>query len=135
MQRWLLGAALCLCLTGPGHAQAVETGSELLEACQLALGHPETPPDSAKAGFCIGFVNGVIVFGLSHPGSFCPSSGVNLDQAIRVLVKHLNAEPELNDMAAEIGAIAAFKQEWPCDDPKPEGARNRGHQGPVFCNG
>ena len=115
MQRWLLGAVLCLCLTGPRHAQAVETGSDLLDDCQLALGHPETPLDSEKSGIRIRFVKGVILFGLSHPGLFCPSSGVNLDQAIRVLVKHLDATPELNDMAAEILVIEAFKQEWPCD--------------------
>ena len=115
MQRWLLGAVLCLCLTGPCHAQAVETGSDLLDDCQLALGHPETPLDSKRAGFCARFVKGVILFGLSHPGLFCPSSGVNLDEAIRVLVKHLDATPELNDMAAEILVIEAFKQEWPCD--------------------
>jgi hypothetical protein len=86
-----------------------------LEACQLSLGQPETPLDSAKAGFCIGFVKGVLVFGLSHPGSFCLPNGVTVDEAIRVLVKRLSTTPQLNDMAAEIRVIAAFKQEWPCD--------------------
>jgi hypothetical protein len=113
-QRWILGAVLCLFLTGPCCAQAVESGSHLLEACQLSLGRPEIPLDSAKAGFCLGSVRSLFVFGRNHPESFCAPIRVTVDQVIRVLVKNLNATPKLNDMPAEVRVIGAFKKEWPC---------------------
>ena len=82
-------------------AQATTTGNALLEWCA----------EARDRGMCIGYSQATIE-GL---GGFCPPEGVTLGQAIKIVVKYLNANPEYLHLRGMQLAMDAVVEAWPCE--------------------
>jgi hypothetical protein len=115
----LATAWLVLILAGQCRATS---GNELLEECQLyqraSVDDPKlTRLELLKAGKCRGTVDGIVFTGqlLFESYRFCAPEGVTMDQAVRVLIKFLDAHPELTHMSGEAVAITAFHDAWLCN--------------------
>ena len=111
-------AALCIVVASVGQCLAQATGNQIREGCQIGLqdDHSITLIDARKSGFCLGFVDAIIILGneLAEPDRFCLPKGVTLEQAIHVLLKYLNEHPDLTHEDAVTLALWAFKAAWPC---------------------
>jgi Ssp1 endopeptidase immunity protein Rap1a len=115
-------ATVWLVLVLAGQCRAADSGTELLKECQL-LQRATTGSDSKltslelfQAGKCMGIVEGIMFTGklLSEPLRFCSPEGVTMDQAVGVLLKFLNAKPQLARENGEALAGVAFHAAWPC---------------------
>ena len=110
-------ASLILVLTlGQVAAQAVDSGNEILEACELVGHKQQTRLESAKSSYCLGFIRAILFTGslYSAENRFCAPQGASVGQGISVLLKYLRANPEFLHMRAESLTISAFWTAWPC---------------------
>ena len=66
--------------------------------------------------FCSGIVSGVLSSSniMERRYKFCPPPGVNLLQAMKVLVKFMNDHPDQLHQEVAVLATAAFFNAWPC---------------------
>jgi hypothetical protein len=93
------------------------TGNELKDICQIAArDNPQGTLELAKTMQCQGFVEAIVLLGrrLNEPHRFCTPDGVTVGQAISVLLKFLNKNPEQLHHGGELLAITAFEAAWPC---------------------
>ena len=99
-------------------AQAVRTGNDVQDVCELLImpQGPKGDEQSLKAGFCLGYVTGLLFTGhwLAEPDNFCPPKGVTVDQAVRVFLKYLKENPDRTHQPSEVLARVAFSKAWPC---------------------
>jgi hypothetical protein len=114
-------ATLCILTATTSHSHSAPlTGNDIRADCQAALStyqEPTSPASSYKFGFCSGFVIAVLDLGslLDDTISFCHPSEVTQEQAIRALLKYMDAHPEETHERAEPLAVAAFRTAWPCN--------------------
>ena len=128
MRNFSAAVALGLCVaTGPVCAGTnSETGEALLRSCNYALALESlgvTVEDMGKrfqAMHCIGYVQGVMdgyelgAWKASTKLICLPEAGISVDQAIRIVVKHLNGNPEQLHMPARAIQVAALAKAFPC---------------------
>jgi len=109
----LIAATLVLS-GGPTIAQEKDTASAnfLLPYCHEWLDNKKT----AMPGVCIGVVTGVLETApfLEPRVRFCPPKMATRDQALRVVVKYLDSNPDkLHEVFTGL-VIVALQQAWPC---------------------
>ncbi len=118
-----------------------DTGNYLLRACKEML--REGPPDSAEemlqsiaaGSHCAGYLMGMADMNSLYQGSltsvlgpdrglFCmPTSGIETDQTMRIVVKYLEANPEELHFSKRLLVVKALSKAFPCkgnDTPKPK---------------
>jgi Rap1a immunity proteins len=114
--------ALAMLVVGiPFTAHAV-TGQELLNYCTEFVRKQGTREgfDNLNAGFCIGFMHGVLdTMDLNSQTAagrrnFCFSENAKIDQAIRVVEKHLRENPSMLHFSAVSQASLALSRAFPC---------------------
>jgi len=111
---------VALLVSAVGFAQSsawATTGNELSDICQIAArDSPNGSLELAKAMDCQGFVEAIVLVGrrMREEDRFCAPAGVTVGQAIKVLVKYLNENPDQTHQAGESLAISAFGKAWPC---------------------
>jgi Rap1a immunity proteins len=108
--RRLALAVVLLAGYGPSLCSAAEaggTGNELLSDCLV--------PDKGLFfyGYCLGFVVGVGNSSNSSGGN-CPPKGVTRDQAKDVVVRYLQAHPEIRHYPATVLTQTALAEAFPC---------------------
>jgi hypothetical protein len=118
MFRRILLASLLAIL--PIRAYAV-TGQEFLTYCTEFVRNQGTrqPTDGLNTGFCIGFMHGVLdsadlTRAQGGKPKFCFPQTAKVDQAIRVVEKHLRENPELLHFSAVSQAHLALGRAFPC---------------------
>jgi len=98
-------------------------GNYLLRACSKGIELPTKPSlvDTREVGYCLGMMEGAIA--LNHiyrtrPGTyplFCyPPEATNMEQAARIVVKWLKANPEKLHAAAALCVVLALSEAFPC---------------------
>jgi hypothetical protein len=103
-----------------------DNGHLLLSWCNAAAGKTEHPAER-DAGRCLGYLHAVMAMNQvwSHEAkptslSFCPPVGSTTKEAVRIVVKYLDANPARLGLPSEMAAIEAFQSAWPClSTPKP----------------
>ena len=108
------------------------TGDELRENCKYAVSDSDADHAMARAGFCIGFIDGFQQFeqlvdisqGANDANSsarlICTPDGVTNRQNVKVVVKYLDRHPEFLHKFAALLVLEAMQEAFPC--PK---ARNK----------
>ncbi|MDZ7853505.1 MAG: Rap1a/Tai family immunity protein [Halomonas sp.] len=105
---------------------SLNDGNDLIVSCELVLdgaqGKKVTNP--MAAGWCLGVVSGVrdIISGFtagghipSELGVCLPSSGINNGQAIRVVKKYLDNNPQNLHIPASFLVAYALRSAYPCN--------------------
>jgi hypothetical protein len=118
MRTLLIGGLLLLGAAGPSAAQSDDSGNSIREMCKVHVqpGGSKGSLEAGYSGFCLGLITATLYLGQELPEStkFCIPKGVTVGQGIRVLLKYIEANPELAHRRAEALAIAAFRKSWPC---------------------
>lgn len=106
---------LVICADIAAAEVVVRSGNDLRKACQSVL---DSGParNALDAAFCLGFVRAAWELGpiLEEHHKFCAPQNASLGQAIRVVAKYLDANPEITNRQAIVLTVAAFKSAWPC---------------------
>ena len=105
-------ALALLFLQASAASAQVGSGNDLLQACNANLaGIPE-----GNNFYCLGVVTTVLQLQskLDEQDKFCPPSQISVQQAVRVIVKFLNSNPEALHLKASTLTVSALKQAWPC---------------------
>ena len=121
----LMAAALFALLISPAntyantHVNTIKTGLDLQNACGVKDGG-KTLAEINSFTACIFFMKGAQsmheFYGLADiPNLYCLPDGVTVSQAIKVVVKWLNENPDKLHIAAIFAAIAAQSEAFPCD--------------------
>lgn len=116
---------IAMSLAWQAHAQSQETAGDLLASCvpavNLADGKDLSELDTAQAMWCIGYISGLMdgqVFATqirNVAALYCaPASGISNDQAVRIVVKHLKANPEKLHESSRLQALVALGKAFPC---------------------
>ena len=109
---WRYVAAILIATAAPAK-EAEGTASQLLPGCKYAIAKWERSATASGSdfdrAFCIGYVTGL---GKSH--AFCAPAGVTVGQLMRVIVKYLEARPELHHGDFGDLALIALSETWPC---------------------
>jgi hypothetical protein len=77
---------------------------------------PTKPADTALAGVCAGTVGAALHYSmlLEAPYKSCPPKGVTNGQAIEVVVRYLEAHPEMRGQDFRMLTLSALRTTWPC---------------------
>lgn len=113
-------------LTLNGTPSGTRAALDLLRECKVAL-DVESAADIGQAlggVHCMGYVEGIAdahaVFAAVSPTArmWCePASGLQTEQRVRVVVKHLEANPEKLHGPARTEVIVAHRDAFPCTAP------------------
>jgi hypothetical protein len=102
------------------------SGLELLRGCNAALkmatGQHFEPQDAVNGGMCLGYVSGimdvnqvvVVVRGRAMALFCAPERGLENEQAIRIVVKHLVDNPADLHQPARMSVVLALRRAFPC---------------------
>jgi hypothetical protein len=113
-------AALALTVTATCAADD-RSANFMLPYCKLAAGQvPQSGvdvKDLMRVGLCLGIVDGIsLALNTFESKSYCAKvpSGVTLDQKMKVVVRAIEARPDM--MHADFDLLAAFAlmDAWPC---------------------
>ena len=118
--RFVLPILLVLPLVTSAHA-AMDTGSDLLRACELTTQSSDTLLSSAQAieaGWCFGLVYGFIYLDRARGSTvqWCVPVRVTVGEGVRVLLKFMNDNPKLLIWDPIAVAAVAFEFSFPCND-------------------
>ncbi len=105
-------------------------GNEVLGKCQTAIRVVDegrlSQSDSSDSMWCMGWIEGVLDMnrlselmvetGVSKKGDpyFCAPDGIQVGQAVRVVVKYLQDHPEQLHARGIVLAVAALQKAFPC---------------------
>lgn len=106
------------------------SGGDLLPLCKQAVKLADTKgqmtfsaSDAADIGKCLGYVEGIIDFNVifraanfSGEVTYCPPAGTTAENDIRIIVKYLESNPKELQTPANIAAMHALRQAFPCKD-------------------
>jgi hypothetical protein len=108
---------LAMALTVPALAQSDPSANYMLPHCRNWIDRiPTKPADTALAGMCAGTVAAALHYStfLEAPYKSCPPKGVTNGQAIEVVVRYLEAHPEVRDQDFRMLILSALRTTWPC---------------------
>ncbi|MBP1749190.1 MAG: hypothetical protein H6Q52_1729 [Deltaproteobacteria bacterium] len=118
--KYLAVAATCLFLSMVCSVWAEDkstwtTGNDLLGDCvKLENAMPNSPgADAARAGRCLGEVNGVSNT-MFHYKTICPPNGVSAGQTVVIVLRYLRAHPEDLHMNSSLLIMGALSEAFPC---------------------
>jgi hypothetical protein len=108
-----------MALTAPAVAQSDPSANtnHMLPHCRNWIDRVATKPaDTALAGICAGTVAAALRYStlLEAPYKSCPPKGVTNGQAIEVVVRYLDAHPEVWDQDFRMLTLSALRITWPC---------------------
>jgi len=112
-------AALTMTTATPAFAQQdLGTGNAMLKHCKAVLADSNTGSRVAK-GVCIGNVDailslGKILPGASGRGAICAPDGVTRSQALQVVVRYMEKNPQMLQTKFVPLALTALSEAWPC---------------------
>jgi hypothetical protein len=123
-----LGSAILLALLGwcitspPALAQrSIESANEILPGCRAFLVMSQEPIafnelELVRGGVCAGKVSALlnIASALEPRFRFCRPEKVTVRQAIEVVVKRLEGNPDVWNQLFDALAMEAFVNAWPC---------------------
>src|SRR5262249_43988017 len=108
--------AACALWSVPGHCEEVDlSGNGFMPGCRFALRQENTARARDMqlvydSGRCNGFVAAISLIGVG----VCLPPGATIDQAIRIVMKYLDARPERAHEHFAILAGEALRTAWPC---------------------
>ena len=108
---------LAMTLTAPALAQSDPSANYMLPHCRDWIDRvPTKPADTALAGICAGTVAAALHYStlLEAPYKSCPPKGTTNGQAIEVVVRYLEAHPEVRDQDFRMLTLSALRTTWPC---------------------
>jgi hypothetical protein len=113
MTRGIAATTICLLLVTADESNSESrawSANAVMPGCRSLIS--ETGPINYETGKCGGVVAGLIdMGGLS---AFCPPSGVTYEQAARVIVRFIDANPaRMNERFTRL-AVEALAKAWPC---------------------
>ena len=118
-----------LALTGITSAKATEdihSANAIMPGCRALLSHSSDDDSlvSFKAGVCAGTIDGLLFeasllgrstgVGVPHAEVFCAPKEITNDQALRVVVRYIDARPEEMHKGFAFLALMALTNAWPC---------------------
>ena len=121
----LFVAFVAVAASGNIHAQSQEDGSHYLRVCSAAVkmsdGKELTQEESLGALYCVSYISGFLD-SMSLTAKFTkgkrtvctPERGVSNDQAARLLVKYLRANPETLHESGRMSLYLALQKAFPC---------------------
>jgi hypothetical protein len=118
----IIGSALALTVTATGAAERDTTSANfMLPYCKLAAGEvPESGVDVKDlmwVGLCMGIVDGIaMALNTYESKSYCAKlpSGGTLDQKVKVVVRAIEARPDMMHRDFRSLATFALMDAWPC---------------------
>lgn len=114
-----LALALTLCAPLTARAATGTTGRDLLQGCRTAV---ENRALDFPAGLCLGTV--VTVLNITQPSVVgtefvvCKDPGASVTQALRVVLRYMEANPQVLDKELAAIALNAMQLVWPCPKQK-----------------
>jgi hypothetical protein len=99
------------------NASSTERTDQLLWQCEAK--QPTEAPELGTLS-CARYIDGImdmqaVVIGWKGPAFFClPSSGISVDQAIKIFVKWANEHPEELHKTARMSVLVALNSVFPC---------------------
>jgi hypothetical protein len=116
--RWsILVSAMALAVPALAQSDPSATTSSMLPHCRDWIDRvPTKPADTALAGVCAGTVATALHYStlMDAPYKACPPKGVTHGQAIAVVVRYLDAHPEMGDQDFRMAILSALRTTWPC---------------------
>jgi hypothetical protein len=113
-QRFAVLVACCVALASAGaHAEYFETGRDLYQKCRTA--------GTASQVFCFGFIIGIADVMEDNPldgRSACIPKDATIQQVTEVVVRFLEANPDIRDFTGESLTVQALSEKYPCARPK-----------------
>jgi hypothetical protein len=109
--------AICVTATWPAYGQ--DTSNDLLKVCGTALRliNGDNSADFSESVRCLGYVQGYrdgTATAEVAPKAVCIPDEVSHGQVVRVLVRHLENNPQSLHKARTIGMLAALSKAFPC---------------------
>src|SRR5215216_3595674 len=102
-------------VSASAHAQT-PTGNDIYRACRDVL-DAESLTNLSGQGQCAGIVSATVYFlalHLRNEPKVCPPQGATNEQAIRVVVRYMEANPSKLGIPIYVLAIDALRSAWPC---------------------
>jgi hypothetical protein len=108
-----IAAYLALLAQQPAWAQPPDTVSAnyMILGCRSALASENK--NYVGQGYCLGAVAAIFHFAETHFG-ICTPDGVTIEQAVRVVVTHIDQRPNQLRERFEDLALEALRRAWPC---------------------
>ena len=105
------------------------TAGDVLQGCGAAVKEMDGAQISTEEGllsiWCTGYVSGILdgarmtpELTKGTPIICAPASGISNEQAVRIVVKHLRAKPEILHESAHIHVLIALAKAFSCTKPK-----------------
>lgn len=118
----IVATVILLLTTSGGYAY---TALDLLRDCRTAIAFTEgrgQAGDFVSAAMCTGYINGMLdtnatvrMLNGDPAAIFClPQQGIASEQAIRIVVKYLNDNPQHLNQSARVTAAMAVRVAFPC---------------------
>jgi Rap1a immunity proteins len=107
MRTAIICGAMALTVTAASTAEKT-SGNYWLPHCKLV----ESPRLTAEYAYCLGTLDGLTFF--SREAGICPPEEGTMAQAVRVVVRYMEARPErLHEPFRQL-AVDAMRAAWPC---------------------
>jgi hypothetical protein len=121
--RFLLGLLLAPTLSNQTYAESMTTDF-VIDGCRSA--DKTQKVDQFKLGLCLGAINALMTQQLNSFAKFCVPSSTTLNEAVRVVLKHVEANPDVHNQLFEGMVADALSDEWPCTHKQLQNEYERG---------
>jgi len=110
---WPLLVCFAMTASSGAHADPL-SGAAMLPGCKAFLSHSNS--DQAAQGACSGAVSAHLFYTtvVRPEMASCPPEQTTADQAVRVVVEFLEANPQRLDEYFHWLVVHALRQAWPC---------------------
>lgn len=105
----------------PAHAQqATSYAARALQAdCRHFAEEATDLPDidgAFRQGICVGIFAGMVAYGpaMEPKLRFCPPEGVGYKQAMKLVLRGIDTQPDLLDEDLRNVVVAVLRHTWPC---------------------
>jgi Rap1a immunity proteins len=112
----MLAAGLVCWVSAAGALDQFSKGDYYLRVCKGFLSEPLKATVSGEQGVCLGAVGTLMDASRLFASDlrFCVPAGVTHEQAIRIVVSSLEAQPQRQKESFVELALEALRKEWPC---------------------
>jgi|SRR5664280_2292585 hypothetical protein len=121
--RFVLGLLLAPTLSNQTYAESMTTDF-VIDGCRSA--DKTQKVDQFKLGLCLGAINALMTQQLNSFAKFCVPSSTTLNEAVRVVLKHVEANPDVRNQLFEGMVADALSDEWPCTHKQLQNEYERG---------
>jgi hypothetical protein len=107
-------ASLSPCRAEPVMDRDTDSGNFMLQSCQHVLS--QKPPFDLLDGKCMGVIKTLVFLGIALPDEwkFCAPNKSTPEQALRVVVKYMEAHPGKLHLNFTELSMSALAEAWPC---------------------